>query len=495
MPTRRSVLKTILVGGTAIMTGQALPIFGREASAASKFSNMLKIPPLLHGEKQGMERVYDLRLQRGNARFFKGYLTPTLGVNGNFLGPTVKMRTGEDVRLNVTNTIGESTTLHWHGFHVPAKYDGGPHQVISDRKTWSPHFKVMQMAATYWYHPHMMHKTGEHVWRGLAGFIIVEDNISDKLNLPRDYGVNDIPLVLQDRRFNREGSFSYVSSMHDVMMGMKGDTMLVNGTIAPYFEAKTQKLRLRLLNGSNARFYNIGFDDERLFHQIATDGSFLETPFETNRIQIGPGERAEIIVDVSDNKHVVLRSYPVVSSGMGMGRRMGSDMRGFDCLEIRPTAKLRPSPKIPANLIVLPKLKETEAAITRRFKLEMRMGPGMMFGGSSPFRINGKSMKLSRIDEVVKLGDTEIWEIENNSPMPHPFHIHDIQFLILDRNGRPPSPGERGFKDTVTVNQAETVRIIAKFADYADPEKPYMYHCHILEHEDAGMMGQFIVKA
>ncbi|MBT3820105.1 MAG: multicopper oxidase domain-containing protein, partial [Nitrospinaceae bacterium] len=143
----------------------------------------------------------------------------------------------------------------------------------------------------------------------------------------------------------------------------------------------------------------------------------------------------------------------------------------------------------------LPKLKETEAAITRRFKLEMRMGPGMMFGGSSPFRINGKSMKLSRIDEVVKLGDTEIWEIENNSPMPHPFHIHDIQFLILDRNGRPPSPGERGFKDTVTVNQAETVRIIAKFADYADPEKPYMYHCHILEHEDAGMMGQFIVKA
>ncbi|PLX34453.1 MAG: oxidase [Hyphomicrobiales bacterium] len=444
-------------------------------------------------------------MQKGSVEFFKGVKTPTFGVNGNFLGPSLRMRAGETVRLNVHNTIGEPATLHWHGLHVPALFDGGPHQVIEPGKIWSPEFSIKQMAGTFWYHPHTLHNTGQQVWKGIAGLMLVEDEDSDRLDMPKDYGIDDIPLVLQDRLFNRDGSFRYIEAMHNVMMGMKGDVPLTNGTITPYFKATTNRLRLRLLNGSNARLFNLGFDDDRSFYQIATDGSFLEAPYQTNRVRLGPGERAEIIVELSRNEPVVLRTYPFTGSGgiMGMMRRgmgmmrnmMGDDNRRFDFLQIRPSASLSSSPEMPARLINLPRLDASTAVKTRRFVMEMLMGPAMMMGGGNPFSINGRAMEMNRIDEIIKLGDTEIWEIHNASPLPHPFHIHDIQFQILDRNGEPPHPGERGFKDTVTVDPDETVRVIAKFEDYADPDNPYMYHCHILEHEDNGMMGQFVVKA
>jgi len=505
MISRRSALKAVLFGSTALVTGTAFTYRSAPAKAQIAFTNKLAVPPLLVGEMHGGVRVFDLRMQSGATEFFKGVQTPTLGINGGFLGPTLKLRNGEKLRLNVTNAIGEPTTLHWHGLHLPAKADGGPHQIIANGATWSPEFEVKQMAATFWYHSHMFHKTGEQVWKGLAGFMLVEDAASDKLDLPREYGVDDIPIVLQDRSFNRDGSLQYISSMRDIMMGMKGDTPIVNGTIAPFFTATTQKIRLRILNGSNSRFFNLGMSDNRTFHQIATDGSFLETPFETNRVKLGPGERAEIVVGINASPFT-LRSFPSGSGGgmmnmmrRGMGRGMMNMMMGgieqIDFLQIRPAGNLKATPALPGQLVTLPRMAASSAVKTRRFVLEMRMGPAMMMGGGNPLTINGKSMDMNRIDEVIKLGDTEIWQIENTSPLPHPFHIHDIQFLILDRNGQPPAPGERGFKDTVTVEGGEIVRIIAKFDDYADSSLPYMYHCHILEHEDAGMMGQFIVKA
>ncbi len=510
MVTRRNFLKAALLGSTAVLAVPAFNLVSGAADRPASFSARLAIPALLGGTMRDGVRVFDLRAQRGVHEFFKGVQTDTLGINGNFLGPTMRLRIGERVRFNVTNNIGEPTTMHWHGIHIPARFDGGPHQIIADGDTWSPEFEVKQLPATCWYHSHMFHKTGEQVWKGLAGVMILEDEVSDALELPRDYGVDDIPLVLQDRIFNRDGSLSYNPSMHNIMMGMKGDTAMVNGTIAPYFEARTGKIRLRLLNGSNARFFNLGFDDEREFHQIATDGSFLEKPLKTRRVRLGPGERAEIIVDVSGAKPFILRSYPFAGSGgvMGTVRRgfgmmrnmmgggmMGDDNRRFDFLQIRPAKSLASSPELPAKLVDLPQLEEASAVRTRKFVMEMRMGPAMMMGGGAPMSINGKAMDIKRVDEVVKLGDTEIWEISNASPQPHPFHIHDIQFLILDRDGKPPLAGERGFKDTVIVDHNETVRVIARFEDYADPDNPYMYHCHILEHEDAGMMGQFIVTS
>ena len=171
---------------------------------------------------------------------------------------------------------------------------------------------------------------------------------------------------------------------------------------------------------------------------------------------------------------------------------MGDDL-SFDVLDIRPGAQRGTSARLPDRLVSLDRPNPSRAVGTRRFVLQMGMG-GMMMGSGS-FTINGKAMDMNRIDEAVRVGTTEIWQIENASMMSHPFHIHDVQFRVLDRNGVPPTPGEMGLKDTVVVAPSERVRLLLSFADYSDPDSPYMYHCHILEHEDAGMMGQFVVTA
>lgn len=506
MVSRRKVLTGLLVGGTGLAAAVILTsrdarrwVFGPTTFTTDP--SPLAIPESMAGELRDGVRTYDLGLQRGLSRFFDGVETQTLGINGAYLGPTLRMSAGETVQMNVTNRIGEPSTLHWHGFHLPAHADGGPHQIIRDGETWSPRFTVMQRASMFWYHSHMVPRTGPQVYQGLAGLIYVDDEDSARLDLPSDYGMDDIPLVLQDRDFYNDGSLRYSTSMHDVMIGMRGNHLLVNGKARPYFEALTDKLRLRLLNGSNARFYTIGFADGRSFHQIGTDGGLLERPFETSRITLGPGERAQIVVNLDDGRPALLRTFKTpnasIMGGGGMMGQMMEQMMGddltFDVLNIRPGEQRVKSAPLPNRLIGLDRPDPSLAVGKRHFVMQMGMG-GMMMGGGS-FAINGKEMDMNRIDETVRVGTTEIWQIENDSMMPHPFHIHDVQFRILDRNGAPPPPGEMGLKDTVVVAPNERVRLLLDFADYSDPDSPYMYHCHILEHEDAGMMGQFVVKA
>jgi FtsP/CotA-like multicopper oxidase with cupredoxin domain len=496
MITRRTALTGLLASGAGLVAAEALGIgplrrwiFSPEAFAAS--SRPLAIPKSMSGEMRNGTRTFDLSLQKGFSRFLDGVKTPTLGINGAYLGPTLRMRAGETVQMNVTNRIGEASTLHWHGLHLPARADGGPHQIIGDGKTWSPEFTVKQRAAMFWYHSHMVPRTGPQVYQGLAGLIYVDDEETSALDLPSDYGIDDIPLVLQDRAFSSDGTLIYDTSMRSRMMGMRGNVLLVNGTRNPYFEARTDKLRLRILNGSNARFHTIGFADGRTFHHIGTDGGLLERAHETSRLTLAPAERAQIIVDLNDGRPALLRTFAGPNTGM-MQRMMGDDLT-FSVLNIRPGAQRAKSPPLPNRLIRLVRPDPSRAVGTRRFVLQMGMG-GMMMGGGS-FKINGKTMDMNRIDETVRVGTTEIWQIENASMMSHPFHIHDVQFRILDRNGAPPAPGEMGLKDTVVVAPRERVRLLLSFADYADPDSAYMYHCHILEHEDAGMMGQFVVKA
>ncbi len=506
MISRRTALAGLLGGGASLASAGILSnrytqqwVFGSPAFAAGP--KPLAIPKPLTGEIREGVRTYDLGLQRGTSRFFDGVNTPTLGINGTYLGPTLKMRAGESVRMNVTNKTGQASTLHWHGLHLPARADGGPHQIIRDGETWSPQFTVKQRASMFWYHSHMVPHTGPQVYQGLAGLIYVDDEETSRLDLPSEYGVDDIPLVLQDRAFNDDGSFFYSTSMPNMMMGMRGNVLLVNGTNRPYFQARTNKLRLRLLNGSNARFYTLGFNDGRTFQQIGTDGGLLERPHETSQITLGPAERAQIIVDLSDGQPVRLRSFPTPDGGMMGGGMMGRGMMGgmmndnltFEVLNIRPDAQRAKSPAVPERLITLSRPDPSQAIGTRRFVMQMGMG-GMMMGGGV-FAINGKTMDMNRIDETVRIGTTEIWQVDNASMMSHPFHVHDVQFRILDRNGVAPTPGETGLKDTVVISPRESVRLLLSFSDYADPDRPYMYHCHILEHEDAGMMGQFAVTA
>ncbi len=492
---KSSTRRTVLLGGAAIVGAAAVgfdlsrtkPL---SAASISGIRNPLAIPPIDRGEMLDGVRQFNLKIQDGETEFFANLVTKTRGINGNYLGPVLRFRKGETIRANVTNTLKESTTLHWHGFNLPAKADGGPHQIIKPGTTWSPEFKVLENASTMWFHAHMLGQTSQQVWQGLAGMVIIDDDNSDALNLPSTYGVDDIPVVLQDRSFDELGGMAYSTSMGSRMLGVRGDIPVINGTVKPFFEAVSGLVRLRFLNGSNASIYGLEFSDKREFRQIASDGGLLEAPVSMRHLRLAPGERAEIIVQLADNETVFLKSMSIPDNYGVMTKMMGGQTPNFEILELRAKDKLSASYDLPVKLASLPAPVIPKSAKKRRFVLEM-IGMGMMGGDS--FAINGKPMDISVVNNVVPKDQSEIWEIFNAGPMAHPFHVHNTQYRILERNNAPPAPNEAGFKDTVLVNPSETVRILVKFENYTDPVRPYMYHCHILEHEDGGMMGQFTV--
>ena len=247
--------------------------------------NPLLIPDTLSGSS------INLDLQIGEVEFYSGFITNTIGYNQAILGKTIILEKGSDVTLNVKNNIDESTTLHWHGLHVSAENDGGPHTVIEPGQVWSPSFTVLDYAATYWYHPHLHEYTEEQVTRGAAGFIIVRDNEEAQLELPRTYGVDDFPIAIQSRAFDANKQFLRNTAVDDVI--------ICNGTLDPYLNAPAQVVRLRLLNGSTERAYNLGFKNNLNFYQIASDGGLLDAPVSLTRLRLVPGERAEILLDLS----------------------------------------------------------------------------------------------------------------------------------------------------------------------------------------------------
>ncbi|MGH9212720.1 MAG: multicopper oxidase family protein [Acidimicrobiales bacterium] len=443
------------------------------------FDQPLHIPPLLEPETDSTGRaVFDLQLQQGPAELLPGTETVTWGANGNYLGPTLRASRGDDIAINVTNSLPESTTLHWHGMHLPAVADGGPHQMIPPGESWSPTWTIDQPAATLWYHPHPHGETADHVYRGVAGLFLLDDD--QDVELPDDYGIDDIPIILQDKRFNDDGSLDLGAHFLSTV-GQLGDEILVNGTHRPHLDVETDLVRLRVLNASNGRVYNLGFDDDRSFELIGTDGGLLEQPVSLRRLQVSPGERAEIVVRVDPGERTVLRSNsPELGLNFLQRRFSGGDDR-FDLLELRAADTLAESPPVPRQLTATELPDPADADTTRTFELTGRS------------RINGQKMDMSRIDTIVAVDTTEIWEVTNRSGNPHNFHIHDVQFRVLDLDSDPPPAHLDGPKDTVFIPPGSTVRVAVRFADYTDPDVPYMYHCHILFHEDAGMMGQFTV--
>ncbi|WP_428095890.1 multicopper oxidase family protein [Candidatus Thioglobus sp.] len=457
--------------------------------------NSFHVPPLELGKRLGKDVFFDLDIRSGMSMILPNKATPTLGINQNFLGVTLLANKGDRVHIKVKNNIHKTATLHWHGMKLPAKADGGPHQSISPKHTWLSEFDIIQDAATLWYHSHQMHETGSQVYHGLAGMFIISDDESKKLNLPDEYGVDDFPVIIQDKQFNRNGSFAYLSSMMDSMRGMKGNTILVNGVINPVLKAKKSLVRLRLLNGSNARTYQLSFNDNRAFSIIASDGGLLEKPVKANTIRLAAAERVEILVDVSDGAYPILRHTAIQESSgmgmMGMMRGMGNNDKNMNIFQIDASSALKSASSIPQILSKHDNPQQSEVTRQRKLVLQMQMEPRMMFGGDA-FSINGKTMDINRIDEVVKAGSTEIWHLENASMMPHPLHIHNVQFKIIARKGGIKGH-ELGFKDVVLVHPQERVSVIMKFPEFRDAKTPYMYHCHILEHEDRGMMGQFVV--
>lgn len=480
--------KRLLAGGAAAFLLLAGLVVGAGAWIYSQavtsnvgdldFANELAIPPLAETTvaPDGTKEV-DLRFTAGQTHLVDDGPSETWGLNGSYLGPTIRAARGERVRVNVTNGVDETTTLHWHGMHLPARMDGGPHQMVEPGATWSPSWTIDQPAATLWYHPHLHGATADHVYRGAAGMFLVDDP-ANAPDLPDSYGVDDVPLIVQDKSFDGDGDLD-TGGRPFSSVGILGDTIVVNGTVNPHLDVTTEKVRLRVLNASNARIYDLGFPDGRVFWQVASDAGLLAQPHRTDRVQLSPGERAEIVVEMAPGDEAVLRSFPP-DLGVGFTDRFAGGDDTFDILQLRTAAELAPSPPMPGELATIDAPDPGDAETTRTFRL-------------SGTRINGEKMDMGRVDEVVTAGATEIWEVTNRGGEPHSFHPHLVHFSVLDVDGEPPPPELAGWKDTIYVPPDTTIRFIARFDGQADPTTPYMFHCHVLRHEDRGMMGQFVV--
>ena len=433
-----------------------------------------------------------LTAMKGSREFISGAASDTLGYDQDYLGPLLRFQRGRTARVDVVNRTDEAITAHWHGMHVPGHLDGGPQLAFGPGKTWSPELPVDHPASTLWYHSHIHGRTADQVYRGLAGMIIIDDpEVEDPL--PRDYGIDDFPLIVQDRNFDRSGRMTYDLGMMDMMRGFRGNEVLVNGVIRPKLTVPAGLVRLRILNASNARMYDFGFTDGRRFHQVASDGGLLPAPVATDGLQLAPAERAEIVVDFSDRSAVRLVSR-AMSGGMmgGGGDAAPLDVMSFDVGDATASGPARLPASLPAELPDL-----GAPARTREFMLNMHAGSmmGSMFNNligrdSQIMGINGRSFDMGRIDFDVPMGETELWRI-NADMMVHPFHVHGTSFQVLMMGGRAVDPARIGLKDVVHVEGP--TEILVRFDKRADKETPFMYHCHILEHEDAGMMGQFTV--
>jgi bilirubin oxidase len=426
-----------------------------------------------------------------------GNQTITGGINNSkFWGPTIFINKGDTVHMNVLNKLNDSTTIHWHGMHLPAVMDGGPHQVIPPGTLWQPYWKVTNNAATYWYHPHLHEMTMEHLSKGIGGFIIVNDQEESALALPRKYGIDDIPLMLTSRRYNTANQFLVQNVAY-------GDYLLVNGTRDPEITLPKQIVRLRLLNAEVERAYNFGFSDNRKFYIIANDGGLVDKPVQVSKLLVAVGERYEILVDLSNDNvgsSINLMSYNANQPfGFPGGEpaaqgNFGSllNNKDFNCLRINIGQSTNsPITSIPTSLISNQFINSAEATVNRSINVK-----GGVPGNPTPFNFNDKVFDINRIDNTVNLNAIEKWTITNSNVFGHTFHIHDVQFKLVARNGNTNAVGlhEQGWKDVLYLPRSENATFIAKFDDYADPIHPFMYHCHFSNHEDDGMMGQFVVN-
>lgn len=426
----------------------------------------LTIPPLLEPDKETATDIwYTVTAQAGETQILPGAPTKTWGFSASLLGKTIVYPVGKHVHVTLQNHLPELTTFHWHGLSVSGPYvDGGCHAPVYPGEAKHIDFTLDQPAATTWLHAHPCPSTAEQVWHGLATMVLVTDQHKSALPLPKTYGVDDIPVVLQDRRFHKNNQWDYRADYDPD--GVQGPTAMINGTVNPVFDVTTQKLRLRLLDGANRREWRLHLSDDLPFTQIAGDSSLLPEPVRLNKLMLTCAERAEIVIDFK-NYH----DGDVVT--------MYSD--DVPILKFRIHAFKPDNTQLPAHLLTIHAPKVATDTPVRKI---------VMSGMDESVMLDGKKFNMQRIDATQPMGEAQYWDITNNNSkdggMVHPFHVHGTQFLVISRNGKAPYPNEHGYKDTVGVNPGETVRILVRF----DLPGVYMYHCHIIEHEDGGMMAQ-----
>jgi blue copper oxidase len=445
----------------------------------------------------------------------KGDPTSLQPLSDTYLGPILRFKSGQKIRIHFTNQLPEKSIIHWHGLHVPPEMDGHPKNAISSGETFTYEFQIADRAGTYWFHPHPHGRTGPQVYYGMAGLMLISDNEESALGLPS--GEFDIPLIIQDRTFTADNQFDYLPrGRMDRMVGFLGDQILVNGQTNFELSVAGRSYRLRLLNASNSRIYKLAWEDGSPLTVIASDGGLLEIPEQRDYVTLGPAERVELWVDFKRwavGSTVLLQSLPfsgIGVSGMMVNSETTPNGAKLDVMKVHVGPATSEGERLPDRLSKINWYKPGEAVNQdqpREFTLEMR---GMM-----P-TINGRTFDMQAVakDEIVKLNDIEVWEFSNRSVgdnmrgggmmrgmnMPHPMHIHGLQFQVIDRQVEPEAIAgwesvrygyvDHGWKDTVLVMPGERVKILLKFEDFTGL---YLYHCHNLEHEDLGMMRNYRV--
>lgn len=456
-------------------------------------------------------------------------------VENAYLGPILRTKRGQTVRIQFRNELDEASIIHWHGMIVPEEMDGHPRTVVGPGESYPYEFTVQNRAGTYWFHPHPHGRTGPQVYNGLAGLLLVSDAEEAALNLPS--GAYDIPLVIQDRLFDADNQFVYpiddsvgtvggqrgsgmmggmmrggmmqggMDAMMAQMMGVLGDRILVNGEVDATLTVDRTAYRLRLINGSNSRVYKLGWSDGTQLTVIASDGGLLERPVQKPYATLGPGERVELWADFSQyaaGTQIQLQSLEFTGIEVGGMMEMSALPNGalFDVLTVQVgQAEIETLP-LPEHLSAIERLRVDEAVNAenpRRIDLFMQQ---------MVWTLNGRTFEMEEVaqSERVQLNTLELWEFANLPGqgmmadfMAHPMHIHGVQFQVVERAVAPAyrsgwetlSAGyvDEGWKDTVLVMPGERVRVLARFTEPG----LFLYHCHNLEHEDMGMMRNFLV--
>ncbi|WP_241646834.1 multicopper oxidase CueO [Rosenbergiella metrosideri] len=513
----------------------ALPAWSREALLGQR--PLLSTPTLVEAD---LHQRIDLTAMAGTSTW-NNHSVSTWGYNGSYLGPTIKLRRNQPVSLRVHNHLPVDTTVHWHGLVVGGEVDGGPQEVIRAGAQREVTFTPDQPAATCWYHPHPHMTSGFQVAKGLAGMLVIEDEHIKTLRIPSQWGVDDIPLVFQDKKLTDTGTdIDYQLDIMHAAVGWFGDMMLTNGSQYPQVALPNGWVRLRLLNGCNARSMNLALSHDRPFYVIASDGGLLAEPVKVEQLAMLPGERFEVMIELTDTKPFDLVTLPV----MQMGMTLPPFDQPLPLLKILPL-RIGGAAELPDHLATLPSLPSTDGLTRRHIGLSMdkqldtlgmqqlmkRYGHQAMAGmpmhssmdmadnnhsasqqhghamstmpGMSKAvkgydfhqgnKINGKAYQIGDIAWQSPQGQHEIWEISGEGDMMlHPFHIHGTQYRILSENDQPVAAHRQGLKDTVRV-EGGVSQVLVSFPHLADKQAPYMAHCHLLEHEDTGMMMSFTV--
>ncbi|MDH2430345.1 multicopper oxidase family protein [Sphaerisporangium sp. TRM90804] len=427
------------------------------------FTTKMPIPSVLRPSltSSGVD-VYKVPVQAAKLEIIPGLVTPALTYAGQFVGPTIRAKTGRPVKVTYVNELDRPVNVHLHGGHVPAVSDGHPMDLINPAGMRVYDYPNTQQGATLWYHDHSHGSEAEHVYRGLHGFYIVEDPSEQYLGLPS--GQFDVPIMLRNSQFDEVGNLIWGHPDERT-------TILANGRPQPYFPVQARRYRFRLLNASNERVFRLNMGG-RPITKIGSDGGLLPAPVQYTELVVASAERVEIVVDFAQLQRTRTPIY-LYDGDTPILRFDVTPATSRDTSRV--PSVLRPLPVLPAPVV--------ERKVAMSFDISGEIPVGLM---------DGKPFDPNRVDMTIKRGTTEIWEIHNAEafPLDHTFHMHLVQFQVLSRNGGAPLPQDLGLKDTIHLAQDERVRVKAHFTTHLGR---YMYHCHYLEHSSIGMMAQMEV--